>query len=451
MASRHSHLTAPPEHGPRADQLRTRINEVLEFALGNLQLIDDYSEHWEDEDGAIVRTEDKIAIETSMLLLVLDRAGGGQDRAVWDGLVEFCESRCRSPRVRCVIARHPRAVSSLGLGHYFLSALGRPDEDMDELVRNAVATGHAGTEELVPFRHLEFCWAQRKAGRGSSEQLGQVSPAWQVEASAIASDHDGLYTTREDCYALTHTLMYATDFGSDRIPGADEDRLRSSIGSALCFAVAIRDFDLLGELLLADAVLPGNASAFACCGWALRTRVLDSRGSLPGPAFRVDEYRRRGALGRASYAFQHSYHPAYVDALLCATLLRRQDEWPESDPHGRAAHDPGTLRRIVDLAWPDPSSPGKETALELCALPIPLADRVETLIEVAAIEIVRHYDLLALRQLLREVHGSPLERSRGVQVGARFLSNQIALSRQLEPPPARPGINEPVRSAHYSG
>ncbi|MEV7781367.1 hypothetical protein [Kitasatospora sp. NPDC088351] len=440
MAGPRDRLTAPPGAAPRAEYLHHRIDEVLEFAAGQLRHLDDYAAHWHDDPGEMVRKEDKVAIETAMLLLVTGRIPGHRDGEAWRRLVDECVRRCRGGRVRCVIARHPRTVSSLGLGHLFLSALGCPDEDLDHLLENAVGTGQVGIEEHVPFRRLEFEWARRGAAHPAFAESGRAASKWRPEVSAIASDRDGLYATREDCYALTHTLMYATDFGAAGIPGIDTERLRSSIGSTICFALAIDDFDLLGELLLADAVLPGHASAAARCGWAVRTRVLDDRGALPGPTFRDAELAKQEPAGRAGYRFYHSYHTTYVDALLCAAVLSRRHHWFAPEPaDGPRADEPQAddrrIRRIAGLAWPGgPRSGAAAALLDLCTRSIVPGARLGPLAETAIIEVVRRYDLVALRRILQEVRGSSIAESRSIAVATRFLANQTALATCLESP-----------------
>jgi hypothetical protein len=227
--------------------------------------------------------------------------------------------------------------------------------------------------------------------------------------------------------------MYATDFGASRISGVDVERLRSSIASSICFALAIADFDLLGELLIGDAVLPGQASAAARCGWAIRMRALNEMGHLPGPPPYDKETTEETPWSRAAYEFQRDYHPAYVDALLCASILARQEAWIDESRGGNDGIDTALLHCIIDAAWGDDDrGSARAMAQKVNDLEIPLDLRAEVLAEIATIALAQRYDLVGLRRLLKLLHKTPLRKIRSVQLASQFLTNQIALAECLE-------------------
>ncbi|MFI6413712.1 DUF6895 family protein [Streptomyces sp. NPDC050585] len=417
-----------PEAAPEDGYLHRRIDEVLDYACTHLPSLDEYAEWWPSREGELVRVQDKILGETSMLLLIADRAGSGRSSPHWGRLTDLCVRGCRSDRVLCAMARHPRAVSSLGLGHLFLTGLGNVDADVDLVVSHACRTGDVGRQECVPFRRLEFAWAWRQASRFSDwTGLSASVRGWAHESSALAWDSVGIYLNRDDCYALTHTLMYATDFGATGVPGVDVERLRASVSSSICFALAIADYDLLGELLLGDAVLPGEASPAARCGWAVRTRTLNTLGHLPGPPPCEDEPPEDDPRARTAYLFWRDYHPAYVDALLCTSLLGRAEPW-FTEPHDTLSAG-SVPARIVDTAWPDgDGGPSGRMARTVEELEIPAGLRAPVLAEMAAIALVRRYDLIGLRRLLELLEGTPFKDTGTVESVRRFLTNQFALA-----------------------
>ncbi|MFF7635861.1 DUF6895 family protein [Kitasatospora sp. NPDC008050] len=400
----------------------------MQYASANLRHLDEYAARWPDDEGELVRKQDKLVLETVLLLLVADRVGARQNERSWAELVEYCTRWCRAQRVRYVMARHPQTVTSLGAGHLHLSALGYPDAGMDRLVANAVRTGEVGAHGCSPFRRMEQQWIFRQLASGPLGEIfsGLITP-WDLDTPFISSDMVGIYSNRDDCYALTHALMYVTDFGQDEIPGITPEDLRSSIGSAACLALAISDFDILGELQLADAVVPGTASGAVQCGWALRTHVLHKQGFLPGPTFRDEDYERQPAAGRDAYRFLHQYHVAYVDALLCATVLARNEEWLSPGENATPAVPSPDALRIVDIAWPSPPHRTPPAVANLLELPIAPAVLLEALTEAATIAIVRRYDLTALTRMVVASKDSRAGDSKGIQVAAQFLSNQASL------------------------
>jgi hypothetical protein len=183
--------------------------------------------------------------------------------------------------------------------------------------------------------------------------------------------------------------------------------------------------------------LPGPASEAARSGWALRTLVLERTDALPGPSFRAEEFRRQTAAGGAAYAFYHSYHTAYVDALLCASLLTRRCRWLDGDDRVDAGARAGLpeAQQVADIAWPGPRSATEDALVALCVPPQAPVGHVETLTEVALIDLAKRYDLVSLRHLLQEIRGSRLENRRSPRGAARFLANQAALPSCLLPPP----------------
>ncbi|CAM5295183.1 hypothetical protein GCM10010222_49430 [Streptomyces tanashiensis] len=420
----------PPASDARlfAADLSARIHGVLSFATGHLRELDRYAAFWHDRSDELVRKQDKLVAETVMLLLVSKRAGLADDDS-WQELVTHCARWCRSDRVRYSLARHPKAVTSLGTGHLLLSALGYPDEPLDKIVAGALDTGQVEPHERVPFRQLEQHWLAWQVPPDKFERpvCGSLPP-WDPRMSILAVDHLGIYAGREDCYALTHTLMYATDFGKRQLTGIDPVAVRSAVASAICFALVIGDFDVLGELLLADAVIPGNASSAAHCGWALRTSVLSGRGTLPDPSFRQDEYDGTSGEERRAYRFLHQYHVEYVDALLCAVLLARGSTWPGGAVEPESAGRTLDVQHVVDIAWPPRTADTSSAVVEqLRALPVRPDRLAETVWETAVVATVLRYDLRALLRLLREFRDTPAESSKGYRTAARFLSNQAAL------------------------
>jgi hypothetical protein len=182
----------------------------------------------------------------------------------------------------------------------------------------------------VPHRALEQIWLERLRG-------GTPQPATDVIAqTALGRGVDLLTGSRDDIYALTHSLMYATDFGRavPALPRASEvviDELRSALAGAL----DDDDFDLAGELLLGWPMLGVPWSAPESFAFAVLARVEDEVGVLPSLAIDRSGVAMQPPEARRDYVTATTYHTAYVMGLLCAGILRRSTR-PSRRPRGGA-------------------------------------------------------------------------------------------------------------------
>jgi hypothetical protein len=256
----------------------------------------------------------KVVGEAALLLLAASRCRGrpavvAQAARIARRLVPLARSESVAVRV-CL---EPGLALEHALAHLCLSRMGFADARFDANLRAALASGLAEGVERSPYRRLEQRWLLNAMGEG---RHGAVPAA----TSALSRPPDLLSLLKDDLYALTHTIMYATDLGagSVRCPRGRAAVL-SETECALAACLDEPDYDLAGELALITPCL--NARWTPAVDFALEV-LLDveaQHGFLPAPGVAVDA----GATGgedRQALLEKH-YHSTFVMGLLTATTL----------------------------------------------------------------------------------------------------------------------------------
>ncbi|MBA2717939.1 MAG: hypothetical protein H0U52_01675 [Chloroflexi bacterium] len=224
-------------------------------------------------------------------------------------------------------ALHPSLALGGAVSHILLSALGNPDDRADQLFRTAASSAGSARRELPPYGLLEKLWI--------SEIWGNKVPddEWDrvLAASCLAGTPDLVGGSREDAYAVTHALMYVTDFGARRraMPRPNPE-LMSDIEALLAITLERQDYDLVGELLMTWPFLGVQWSTPALFAFRLLTRVEDHVGLLPGGTTDAQTLRALSGERRRAYAIGTAYHTAFAMGMLCAASLR-SDREPSSD------------------------------------------------------------------------------------------------------------------------
>ena len=134
---------------------------------------------------------------------------------------------------------------------------------------------------------------------------------------------DLLGASRDDLYALTHAVAYATDFGRWPAPGSVvPEEVLALCESALAIVLDDDDFDLAAELVMAWPCLRTPLSPTANYAFRVLCRIEDAAGILPSLTLRREAVERQPAELRAAYTVATSYHTALVMGIACALLLR---------------------------------------------------------------------------------------------------------------------------------
>lgn len=232
----------------------------------------------------------------------------------------------RAPRIEVAVALRPSVALDLCVGHILLADLGLAAPRLQEVLGQAWHSPLAGTRERQPHRALEQQWLAALAG------LAPRPGAAAVAATAMATGTDLLGVSRDDLYALTHAIAYATDFGRWPVPGADATEVLALCESALAIVLDDDDFDLAAELVMAWPCLGAALSPIAAYAFAVLCDVEDRAGILPSLTLRRSVVEAQPAGLRAAHTVVTSYHTALVMGLACALLLRAGDSVPAAAP-----------------------------------------------------------------------------------------------------------------------
>ena len=334
---------------------------------------------------------DKVVAETAFLL----RAAASIPEAAAPGvagrvslLADRLVPHARGARARVAIALAPATARDYAVAHVTLGATGRPDPEFELLLARSLADPTSAARERLPHRELEQAWVDHLRGGGPV-------PAELVSRTALARGVDLLLGSRDDVYALTHSLMYATDFGAFATPlPRSAAAVLAESDSALAGALDADDFDLAGELLMSRPFLGPAWSAVPSFAFRVLARIEDEVGVLPSLAIDGDGYRRQPSASRREYYAATTYHTAYVMGLLCALLLAG-DSRPLTGLGSSGGAD--AADQVLKLLRGDAHAAEWEGDLEL----LPADERAALtsfLVDVAVRRAVRRFDFEAARQ-----------------------------------------------------
>ena len=333
-------------------QLYSYLEAVLQFAATNIRQLDRKADLWREELDAYVNVADKVIIETALLLLVSARIPyqTGKISKLHAELLAQLAPLIRTERNRALLIRYPHTAAALGIGHIALTELGDHDAEFDLLIRRAFESGYVEAVERLPYRTMDVRWL-----RGLL--YPKQPPAFDdlMTASILANRAHPIQLSVSDTYALTHALMYVTDFGTRLLPkGFDASELRANVDAALAYHLLSDNLDLLGELLMSAVMLGPPWSPYTAFGWSLLTTLWDQLSFLPSPTFDTEVYATLSNAEQASYTFRHLYHTMYVGGMLCSILLLQREDQPALTawipPTWNYLHAFKQCRRAVRLA-----------------------------------------------------------------------------------------------------
>ena len=337
MANTTSRLWGAPQ-----SRALTHLTDALLFACTHIPRLEQYSQYWDDHDDPYVSPADKVVVETALLALVASRVPSPSPRlrAILDDLARHLVPRVRSERNQVLLMRFPHTAASLGLAHVILTKLGYPDVGFDQLFHRALNSESISAIERLPYRSMDLRWLRGIAYPSQPVDVNDLLPH-----SILTSEAHPIYMSPADTYVLTHSLMYATDFGQHPLsPAVDLARVRDMVEAGIAYHLLSENLDLLGELLLGSAILGDMETPAFALGWWAVTDVWSDPGFLPSPTFDRSAFAVLEGVAASAYAFRHIYHTTYVGGILCAVMLTRQRR--DDDVHAPPAR-PGIDAELV--------------------------------------------------------------------------------------------------------
>ncbi len=377
---------------PVAD-FEARLECVVRFAVAHVRHLDGYARFWVEEQAHRIRLTDKIAAEAAMLLMLGCRASRpGTSLAKACALLgEALAPLIRTDRLRRLIVRSPQVAATLGSAHIYLTAAGFPDPDFDALIDEPFEEGYWDSVERVPYRALDQRWTRN---------LIESEPAPfddLLVKSILRSPAHPFYMTEGDAYAVTHAVMYVTDFGRSPLPSLlSRPGVEALVGVGLAWHLVSGDFDLLVEFLICAECLRMRENPAARFAAYVVDRVWRELEFLPGPTFDPARYRTLAGFEAAAYAFHHMYHTNFVAGMYAATRLAAGDSGsPERPPVAPRDCDTGRLEHLLALAMNvggPRAVPESPWFAALDTAPVETADLERLIWDSVAIEAVRQED-----------------------------------------------------------
>jgi hypothetical protein len=340
-------MGAEPGNWDKKDLVR-RVCHALDIAKQVVQRLAANGYTDPDEPANCVRPE-KVIAETALLLFAVSLSEQTHEvNERMQCVARLLVPHARSERMLLGLCLEPALAWEYAQAHVCLARLGFEDPDVDELVRQCASSQAKAGRERAPHRLLEQEWVidTWKQSRTSAR-----SPAPDVALNSLLNHPmDLIGGSREDVYAFTHALMYASNFNvyHRQLP-RPRAVILAEAETALARCLDEQDYDLGGEVLLAWPLTGKSWSAAAAFGFRVLARVEDEAGFLPAPTTRLNRLNKMQGNERANYLLATAYHTAYVMGLLCAAALQPRRAPPSKIPRSGAAHGSAKLiLRFID-------------------------------------------------------------------------------------------------------
>lgn len=326
---------------PDDNEIQIRLRYVIEFALKNLEQIKDFAAYWKEFDNKAEKFEDKIFAEAATVVYTAKRISGTfkEIHNDLDGLIEIINPLIRSEYNFRLILKNPWYANTIGQGSILLTAAGCPDVEWDNLISNSFKFKSYDFKERVIFRQFDKIWTKYLVSKNYSKEETRILLDYSVLKSGT---FPGLMDTN-DIYALTHTIIYLTDFGNtDEFKLSGDNHLKELVDLLILWSLLHEDYDLLGELLICSVILNDSFNDYSLLGWKTYTYVWDSLNFIPSPGFDEDIFTKLDEKTRRAYAFKELYHPNFVAGILSALLLieNHSDSGRKKQYAGKKKTDP---------------------------------------------------------------------------------------------------------------
>ena len=297
-----------------------RVLHALSFAKDTLRLLAE--EGYDDPDTLQDKIlPEKVIGETAFLLYAASLVENEAIKAKVSEIAQILVPHARSKKILLGICLYPALAIEYAQAHVFLTRIGYPDNLFDAMLDKSIRSQSHFGRERPAHRMLEQEWVKRVWTGSSEPAVRHISDM--IANSALSHPTDVLHGTREDLYAFTHALMYATCFSiSPWKIGKKTELLLEEAEAMLARCIDEQDYDLAGELLLAWPLTGSTWSPLAAFAFRVLMRVEDEAGFLPSPATRIDTLQKLEGEKKKKYLHATAYHTAYVMGLLCSASLQ---------------------------------------------------------------------------------------------------------------------------------
>jgi len=293
------------------------IADVLRFARKLIANLEQYMSVAAEvfPELSINQVADKLLAETALLLLVCHRLPGEcklSELAL--SIANLMEPRVRTARLLSLLTESPQVVAGLALPHVALSLMGIVDDVFDDAIVAACESPSLCAVDRPNFRHLEIEWL---LGLFQKKQ-----PDFQtlVQASLLQRRLHPIFLRREDGYAMTHTIMYLTDFGMSALPASiNQGDVHYFVDHGIAWCLAEYDWDLMIEIMLCEVIVPRPQSSFFDAADLTVQRMFAEQGKIYW-----ERYNRDGTAvceNEEPLSDLYAYHSTFLYGILRAVEL----------------------------------------------------------------------------------------------------------------------------------
>jgi len=226
----------------------------------------------------------------------------------------FLLEQCEAVEYRELVRKRLKEGFFILTPYLILRSFGCRISYHEDSLRRMARLGFPGAVERVPHRAMETKYCLWISG------LHEEEPAWLslYDATFLKQVRSLIYIDREDVYAITHTLMYLTDFGGlvASIDAGEIERVSEILKCLLIHHARTRDWDITGELLLGLGFLARTSSAtYRAAETAFLRFAWQSDGSLLPHT--PSACGAKGGEESEREIFDHRYHTTLVGLMHC--------------------------------------------------------------------------------------------------------------------------------------
>lgn len=254
----------------------------------------------------------------------------GTDRA-WDVIVDRpgAEARWREHIVEQVsmaaLAQLPRKRPMQAfpylLPYLVLRRTGFRDPYYEQTLDRLMSVGFPDMSESVPYRRLDVAYFLGKSGRKGGGDLKS-----HYRRTGLAHQRSVVLADDDSAYALTHTILYLSDFGAQPIalPEPELRRIQPIIETLVVHYWRERHWDLVGELLLCSEIVGRPPRSLAGYAYKAFQDAHWEDGTIPGHADAGATLLLARDAGETARVFSGVYHTTIVSLILATKVIESE-------------------------------------------------------------------------------------------------------------------------------
>ena len=177
-----------------------------------------------------------------------------------------------------------------------------------------INTGYITSTERIPYRMMDLDYTLGNAG--IIKDFQKVKSFFNM--SLLSKETLVLLFTEHDTYAITHAIIYLTDFGfrNDLISSKKISNICWLLSALLGLYIHIKNLDILAELLICCHCMNWFPYPDYYIAWKCLLDGQRNDGSMPGPYFDEDKFKSLQDKSNR-YKFEQNYHTTIVTLMAC--------------------------------------------------------------------------------------------------------------------------------------